>query len=178
MNDNSYNFNDCFSNVFIFSSPIDFLLWKSVVPYSQCHCPRFICHRKLTPFWNAILGFLLTSQAYRIAIIPCKCITVLSTETKTPCWVVAMIIGCYRWVCQTILKLWRTAFDNFACYCGKTSFCRLGAGNGRSRKLQFLEKKWLHCSWSIKTIYAPLLCRCWTKTVCLKVIDVFFFLSF
>ena len=28
VNDDSYNFNDCFSNVFIFSSPTDFLLWK------------------------------------------------------------------------------------------------------------------------------------------------------
>ena len=26
VNDDSYNFNDCFSNVLIFSSPIDFLL--------------------------------------------------------------------------------------------------------------------------------------------------------
>ena len=83
-------------------------------------------------FWNAILGFssYVTSISYYHN----------TRKTETHCWFVTMIIGRYRWVCQAILKLWRTAFDNFACYCGKTSFCRLGAGNGRSRKLQFLEK--------------------------------------
>ena len=99
------------------------------MPLSSLHLSQ-----KLTPFWNAILGFRLTSQAYRITIIPQK------LKHKCHCWFVTMIIGRCRWVCQAILKLWRTAFDNFACYCGKTSFCRLGAGNGRSRKVQFLEK--------------------------------------